>query len=114
MTKLHEILAVEGDLKKTATVVLEEAKNTLAKKPDHFLEHASRVEYLTEENAKLNSEEFKALVTTVSEKLDYIGDMVSKAYDVYLQKEATNQTAFADVVVNGSVFLEHVPVVVLL
>jgi hypothetical protein len=40
--------------------------------------------------------------------------MVSRAFDAYLQKEATNQTATADVVVDGKVFLAKVPVVVLL
>jgi len=114
MGKLHELLAVEGDLKKTASVVLEEAKNTLAKKPDHFLQTATATRYFNESSANLNTDEFKALITTVGDKLEYVGEMVSRAFDAYLQKEATNQTATADVVVDGKVFLAKVPVVVLL
>ena len=114
MSKLHEVLAVEGDLKKTASVVLDEAKNTFAKKPDHFLETFTETKFFDEAEAKLNTEEYKAKVTTVGEKLEYLGEMVTRWYDAYLQKEATNQTANADVVVDGKVFLSNVPVVVLL
>jgi hypothetical protein len=114
MSKLHEILAVEGDLKKTATVVLDEAKNTLAKKPDHFLKTATVTKYFDENDIKLNTDEYKALVTTVGDKLEYVGEMVTRYYDAYLQKEATNQHAKADVVIDGNVFLTDVPVVVLL
>jgi len=114
MGKLHELLAVEGDLKKTASVVLEEAKNTLAKKPDHFLQTATATRYFNEASANLNTDEFKSLITTVDAKLEYVGEMVARAFDAYLQKEATNQTAVADVIVDGKVFLSKVPVVVLL
>ena len=114
MGKLHELLAVEGDLKKTASIVLDEAKNTLAKKPDHFIETATATKYFNESSSNLNTEEFKSLVTTVAEKLEYVGEMVTRSFDAYLQKEATNQTATADVVIKGKTFLEKVPVVVLL
>jgi len=114
MAKLHEILAVEGDLRGTAATVIEEASGTFDKRPTHFLQIETATKYLDDKDRQLDSTEHKKLETTVAEKLNYVGEMVARYYDAYLQKESTNQTAKATVEVNGKPFLTDVPVVVLL
>lgn len=114
MAKLHEILAVEGDLRSTADTVLKEAIGTFDKRPTHFLQTETATRYFAEADRALDTTEHKKIETTVAEKLAYIGEMVIRYYDAYLQKEATNQTARATVQINGQPFLEDVPVVVLL
>jgi hypothetical protein len=114
MAKLHEILAVEGDLRSTADTVLKEAAGTFDKRPEHFIQREVAVEHFAEGDKTLDTREHKKMETTVAEKLDYIGEMLTRAYDAYMQKEATNQTARATVEVDGKPFLENVPVVVLL
>jgi hypothetical protein len=112
--KLHEILAVEGDHKKVAEEVINEAINTLSKKADHFIGKRTEIQHFKEEDRPLDTVAIKEMVTTVPEKLEYVGEMVTRWYDSYLEKETTNQTAKADVIINGNVFLKDVPVIVLL
>lgn len=114
MGKLHEILAVEGDLAGTAKKIMDEARATFDKKPDHFQSATSRTTYFDESQQNLNTVESKAMVTTVDEKLDYIAPVISRYYDAYVAKESTNQVATADIIVGGSVFFTSVPATVLL
>lgn len=114
MAKLHEILAVEGDLRATAATIIKEANGTFDKRPNHFLQTETTTTYFSEDEKHLDATEHKKMETTVAEKLSYVGDMVTRYYDAYLQKESTNQTARATVEINGVPFLENVPVVVLL
>lgn len=114
MAKLHEILAVEGDLRSTADVVLKEGAGTFEKRPTHFLQTETGTKHFSESEQTLDTTEHKQLVTTVAAQLTHIGGIVTRYYDAYLQKEATNQTARGTVEINGKAFLEDVPVVVLL
>lgn len=114
MAKLHEILAVEGDLRSTATAVIEEAGGTFDKRPAHFIQTETATTHFDKAEEHLDTTEHKKMETTVAEKLLYIGDMVTRYYNAYLQKESTNQTAKATVEVAGQPFLADVPVVVLL
>jgi hypothetical protein len=114
MAKLHEILAVDGDLRGTAETVIKEAGDTFSKRAQHFVQLQTETKYLAESDRHLDSTEHKKMETTVSDKLAYVGDMVARYYDVYFQKESTNQAARADVEIDGKTFLSDVPVVVLL
>lgn len=114
MAKLHEVLAVEGDLRSTAETVQKEASGTFDKRAAHFLQTTAETRYFADADTKLDTTEYKKMETTVVEKLAYVAEMVTRYYDAYLQKEATNQTARANVEINGKIFLENVPVVVLL
>lgn len=109
--KLHELLAVENDLDTTAKKVMNEAGVTFLKKQEHFLGYRKSLR-MFEEHRKQEEEaatESKALVTTVDDKLDYVFQSVIKYWDAILQKEATNQTAVADLVVDGQVLVENAP-----
>lgn len=112
--KLHEILAVEGDLDATAKKVVDEAITTFSKKPDHFLASLRELAMFDDARSAENVSETKALVTTVARKLDYVRRHVVKYYDTFAKKEATNQVATADVVIEGTTILADVPATCLL
>lgn len=114
MAKLHEVVAVEGDLSGTSHKIIEEAIVTFSKKPDHFIETATEQKYMADGQENLDTQESKAMVTTVAEKLLYVAPAVSRYLDTYLQKEATNQKARADLVIDDVVLMEAVPATVLL
>lgn len=114
MPKLHEVLAVESGLQTAAKKINEETIRTFGKKDEHFVETTREVKHFAEEDQKLDTAETKAMVTTVFDKLLYNAGPNIRAYDAYLQKEATNQKATADVVVGDKTLLTDVPATVLL
>lgn len=114
MTKLHEILAVEGDLDATAKKMIDEAVTTFTKKPEHFLEALRELHMFDDERQSENTTESKALVTTVADKLTYVRGHIIRYYDTFAKKEATNQVATANVVVSGAEILTDVPATLLL
>lgn len=114
MAKLHEVLAVEGDLEKTARAILDEASVTFTKKPDHFLGQMRSLIMFDAERAVENMKEEKALVTTVRDKLVYVFSHLSRLYDTTSRKECTNQAARADIVVDGETLVAQVPATLLL
>ncbi len=104
MAKLHEILAVESGLQTAAKKINEETIKTFGKKDEHFVETTRIVSHFGEEDQKLDTVETKSMVTTVLDKLLYNQGPNIRALDAYLQKEATNQKASADIIVGeGSV-----------
>lgn len=114
MGKLHELLAVEEQLGGAAKKVLAESATTFSKKPDHFQGFVKRYEpFVTGVENDRPSEE-KAMVTTVDAKLDYTFDALTPWLDAVLQKEATNQTATADLDVDGVVLARGLPATFLL
>lgn len=112
--KLHEILAVEGDLDATSKKVCEEAITTFTKKADHFTEQLKELKMFDEGRQNENATETKALVTTVHDKLSHVRQFVTKYLDTFATKEATNQVARADIVVSGVTIVESLPATVLL
>ena len=113
-TKLHEILAVEGDLGATAKRILDEGIVTFDKRDAHFMGIVKSVRMFDEEREGENTDEEKALTTTVGDKLDYVSKAFAKYMDASLQKDATNQEASADLIVDGTVIAENVPATFLL
>jgi hypothetical protein len=115
MAKLHEILAVETGLLGTAEKTNTETIKTFNKKDEHFVETHRAVTHLDEKTEKhLNTEETKAMVTTVIAKLGYNAGANIRAIDAFYQKGATNQAAVADLEVDGKVLAAGVPATVLL
>jgi hypothetical protein len=113
MGKMHEILAVEGDLEGVYKKILEEAKVLFSKKTEHFMGFVKRLENIVE-GLPEQAPEYKELVTTVHEKLDYVGDALTNYIDTVLQKELTNQTAKATLEVDGKVIGTDLPATFLL
>jgi hypothetical protein len=111
VSKLHEILAVEGDLEGLYKRILEETKTTFDKKTDHFIGFHKRCEMFDAgEQTKAPDDEHKELVTTVYKKLDYLAEHVTRYLDCVLQKETTNQLAKADIVLDNKLLAKDVPV----
>ncbi len=114
MGKLHELLAVEPDREGLYKIVLEEAKTTFQKKTDHFMGQIRKLEMFDQAEDKLNTVERKELVTTVKDKLLYVQEALQRYLDIVLQKEATNQEATADLIVDGVALAKDVPATFLL
>lgn len=114
MGKLHELLAVEGDLQGTAKKLIAEGIKTFGK-PEHFIGQHRRLEMFDQSlQDQVVADEFKEMVTTVPAKLDYLSDGLGRYYDALLQKEMTNQLATADLVVDGTTIATAVPATFLL
>jgi len=114
--KLHELLAVESDLKGEFDKINQEALVTFSKKTDHFRGHVRSLE-MRDEDRKFEEEaafEKKDVATTVRKKLKYASKAAIKYFDAVLQKEATNQNAKADLLVDGVVLAEELPATFLL
>lgn len=114
--KLHELIAVEGELEGTWKKILEEAIATFAKKPDHFIAARREVQMLsgTDEAKAEETVEVSEMTTTVIDKLDYVQGHVVRFWDAVAQKEATNQAARADLVINGVTLAKDLPATFLL
>lgn len=115
--KLHEILAVEAGLKKTANTVLEEAKTTFEKRSEHFSGSVRTYECLKEDDPTKADEaviERQEMVTTVNDKLQYVLDHVVRHVDTMATKDASNQIAKANIEIDGVVLVADVPVSTLL
>src|SRR5690242_19013370 len=114
MAKLHEVLAVESGLQTTAKQVNDETIKTFGKKDEHFVETTKSIRHFADDDQKLDNDETKAMVTTVFDKLLYNAGPNIRAFDAYLQKEATNQKAHADIVIDEKTIAKEVPATVLL
>lgn len=112
-TKLHEILAVEGMLDKTAKKLVLSSKKQLDKE-NLFMGQTRKLEMFAEKDARLNTVETMKLETTVDENLNYALDAVAKYWDAVIQKDSANQEAKADVVIDGKTILTDVPATTLL
>lgn len=116
MGKMHEILAVEGNLLGLFNKVIKEAHATFSKKPDHFLEHHKELRMFDDsrEFEQAAAEEHKSMVTTVGDKLDYVWKHVTNYIDLLYQKEMTNREASADLVIDSHTIESDVPATYLL
>lgn len=114
--QLHELLAVEGDLKGEKNKIKEEAVVAFSKKSNLFLGAIRTLEMFDE--ARKEEEpagtERQEIATTVPAKLDYMSRAFTRFWDAKLQKETANQEARADVVIGKSVFIKDMPVTFLL
>ena len=103
MGKLCEVLAVEGELDSTCKSILDEATKTFKDKAAHFVGQTKTYQPFDEGAAeKEGTIEHLAMVTTVNEKLAYVFEHMAKLIDAKAQKDATNQVAKADILVEGT------------
>ena len=111
---LHELLAVEQQVLGHYNAMVKETEAVFGK-PDHFLMGVRRKEMFNEADARLNTTETKDMVTTVHDRLSYFfKDAFAKMIDTELQKDATNQAAKADLIVDGKTILKDIPATALL
>ena len=109
MSKLHELLAVESDLRTQAETTRNDLKSTFEKKGHHFTKKVvtfkSSVEGTPDKvEGQLN------LQTTVRKELAWIGEKLAKAMDTGHQIDVANTQATADVVLDdGTPILKGLP-----
>ncbi|MEA3385988.1 MAG: hypothetical protein U9Q89_06005 [Thermodesulfobacteriota bacterium] len=115
-SQLHELLAVEGDLKGEKNKVKEESVVVFSKKPNLFLGAIRLLEMFDESRKEEEAAgtERQEITTTVPAKLRYLSSAFVRFWDAKLQKEAANQEASADIMIDGVTFAKDVPVTFLL
>jgi hypothetical protein len=114
MPRLHELLAVEGQLKGQAQATRTELRATFEKKR-HLFEEKVLTFYPAEEGAQQVREQQSDLQSKVLDELSWIAGIWSKASDVSLQVADANTIAAADVILdNGTVLFSNVPATALL
>jgi len=111
--KLHETLAVESTLAKAAEKLMKETTKSLTK-DNLFLGQDKKLTMFDEKLEHFNTNEHIELDTTVDENIDYTLGAVAKYYDAVLQKDATNQNAVADLIVDGTTIAKGLPATFLL
>jgi hypothetical protein len=114
MGKMHELLAVEGDLQGTVKKLSAETMRTFSKSEGFLGQHRTLQMFDASQQEKVVADEYREMTTTVPAKLDYLSKAIVKYFDAVLQKEATNQVAVADLVVDGTIMATGVPATFLL
>jgi hypothetical protein len=99
MGKIHELLAVEKDVKDVFSKILDETAETFNQRSAHFLETRKSYRPYNDLDKDLPDEEHTPMVTTVEDKLTYAQGHIIRFVDVELQKERANQTAKSDIIV---------------
>jgi hypothetical protein len=114
MASLHQVLAVEGNLKNQADATRKDLLNTFDKKRHHF---SRKLVTFTpaEADAESVTEEQSELTTTVYQELDWIKPILARALDASFQVAKANTQAFADVKLeDGTPLIDNVPATALL
>lgn len=119
MTKLHEILAVEGNKEGYFKDALIEMTNLFKNKMSHFQGFNKFLTLHGEESPEkiakeLAEGESQTITTTVPTELDYLADVVSNYVDVIYQKDDANQRATADIIIDDVVIAKAIPATTLL
>jgi hypothetical protein len=114
MAKLHELLAVDSNLKVQADKTRTELRKTFETKRHLFAEKKIVTTPLAE-GGQQSTEVQSEIQTTVTKELEWFGGHMAKAIDVSFQIGVANQAAKADIVLeDGTVLLKDVPATVLL
>lgn len=90
MGKLHEVIAVEKDIRGTAAKILSETNNTFGKKHQLFSTHQKLYEPLKADDLNRGEEEQAQPITTISDKLAYFEGHMTRLFDAIVQKEEAN------------------------
>ncbi len=101
--QLHQLLAVQGDIKNEYKHILDERKVTFQKKADHFQESHRKLEMFDEDRKREESANVRSseMVSTVFKQVNYMRKTIERRVDHMLQTAATNQNASADWLVDG-------------
>lgn len=114
MPKLHELLAVERDMKAQAEKCRTDLAETFKKKEHHFTAKITQFKPYGEGEAEKIEEQLD-LQTTVPKELKWVSEFIIKAMDVSYQVAEANTTARADVVLeDDTVLLKDMPTSALL
>lgn len=113
MGKLHELLAVEQDLRAKAQSAMAKAKSLFTDGQGKLVGQIRTYRPLTE-GGEPQPDESTVLATTVADELRSLRDSFLGWLDAAVQKEVTNQGTSADVVVDDKTLLKGLPAPALL
>lgn len=114
MAKLHELLAVEGQLKGQAQATRTELASTFSKKR-HLFEEKIVTFHPNTEGSQPVTEQQSDLQSKVRDELAWIADIWAKAIDVSFMVAEANTHAASDVILeDGTILLHDVPATALL
>lgn len=112
MTRLNQVLAIEGGAKNRALRTLTDAYHELARPV--LLEGIAREYRPVNDDGERFPPEAKKVQRRVPDVLETVRRDLVKLFDVVATKETANRAASADVVVGGATLMEDVPVTYLL
>ena len=120
--KLFEVLAVEGEAQGRAIKLVAELLSVFKNKENLFRGKSRKLSLFdksSENTLEVEALEAKDSIatkveTTVPDSLNYLGGILADYWDVMFQKEASNQIAKADIIIEGQVLATGVPVTFLL
>jgi hypothetical protein len=112
MTKLNQIIAIEGGLKTSTKRDLTDAYHKLQQKTP--LSGIARTYKPKDEEGDQLPEEKTLVQTRVEDVLGDVSESLTRLFDVTLTKESANGKATADVTVDGKVIVKDAPVTYLL
>ena len=113
MGKLHELLAVESDLKARAQAAIAAVKGTFSGNAGALLGQTRVYRPLSDGGEPLPDEN-KVLAMTANGQIDLFWGAFSAWVDAAIQKEVTNQSTSADIEINGTVIMGGLPAPALL
>lgn len=114
MAKIHELLAVQGNLQGQATKTLTDLKASLHSKR-HLYEEVNEFFQPNEEGKPTEQIEVKSIQTTVQKEIKWISKHLTSALDVSYQVDVANTQAKADIVAeDGTIIAKDVPATFLL
>ncbi len=114
MAKLHELLAVDSNLKVQADKTRTELRKTFTDKK-HLFTEKKVVTTPLQEGVPGEVQVQSDIQTTVAKELEWLSGHLAKSIDVSYQIGVANQSAKADIVLeNGATLLSNVPATVLL
>lgn len=113
----HELLAVEGMRQGTWDKVSKETIGQFSKHPERYIGYEKTLRMFDEKDVNLEeagSSDRKELDDTVIEKLTYMFNHWKEYVDTVYQKEKTNQSASADLIIDGETIAPNLPATFLL
>lgn len=114
-TKLHELLAVQGNTSGQASKTRGELKNTFEKKRHLFEGRRKSFTPFGEDDGLTAIEEVQEIQSTVASEIQWVSGYLAKAVDVAYQVDLANTGARADVLLeNGSILVKNIPATTLL
>ncbi len=111
-TLLHEIVAIEADVKGQAARIEAEALDTFVKKQNLF-DGKTRTYKARTEGGAFKEAEYNPVQETVLKKLAWVVEAQVRNVDLLVTKETANLRAAADIIINDVIIAANVPVTAL-
>lgn len=113
MGKMHELLAVEASVTSSFHRDTDETQKVFGR-GDLFTRTVTQKKHFDSSSSHLDTVVTKEITTKVKDRLNWYSESGRKFLDVILQKDLTNQSANADLEVDGVKILNDVPATTLL